>query len=240
MARAILLGLISLFSASIGERAYFNHYRADFAARLTLSDARDVKGSEPEAYLDSPIHFPHSKLRETAHPASKAALINGVEMAEMDNRWSRQAGFLWGNLNSHRKSSYSKVARNSRHNSQPARSVPHIILDNQRRMGSSHFTSPSHREINEINFPPPWQFHLAVPPSAPTGQCLNRQGEECFRQLAVPFIDFSINLVGRPDHLTLSGFLESPLDGLANEGASRQANFLRQTVDLRDKRFGQA
>jgi hypothetical protein len=31
-------------------------------------------------------------------------------------------------------------------------------------MRSSHFTSSSHRKINEIDFASPWQVHLTVPP----------------------------------------------------------------------------
>jgi hypothetical protein len=116
---------------------------------LPLRNAVNFKGSEPKAYLDSTVHFPELLLKETAHPTSKAAFVNGIEMAEMDNRWPRQARFLWRNLNSHRKPSHSEVTRDSCDKGQLARSVSHIILDNQRRMWSSHLTNASHREITK-------------------------------------------------------------------------------------------
>ena len=112
--------------------------------------------------MDGTVDFPESGQREIARPASQAALVNGVEMAEMNDRGSGQTGFLWSNLDSHRKSSHSKITCDNRHNSQLARSVPHIILNNQRWMRSSHLTSPGHREIDEIDLASPW-IHLTAP-----------------------------------------------------------------------------
>lgn len=119
---------------------------------LALSKPVSLKRPEPKAYLDGSVHLLKSSLRETAHPASKTALVNGIEMAKMDNRSPRQSGFLWSNLDSHWKSSHSEITRDSRHNRQPTRLVPHIILDNECRMRPGHLTSSSRREIDETNF----------------------------------------------------------------------------------------
>lgn len=134
--------------------------------------ALNFKRPEPKACLNSTLHFLESKLKETAHPTPEAAFVNGIEMAEMDNRWPRQAGFLWRYLDSHRKPSHSEVTRDRRHNGQPASSVSHIILDNQRWMRSSHLPSPTHRKINEIDFASPWEVHLTAPPFRLTRECL--------------------------------------------------------------------
>ena len=130
----------------------------------TLRNAINFKGPETETYLDSTVHLPESKRRKTAHSTSQTAFVNRIEMAKMDDRWPRQAGFLWRNLDSHRKPSHPEVTRDSRHNGQPARAVSHIILDNQRWMRASHLTSASHREINEMDFASSWEVHLTAPP----------------------------------------------------------------------------
>jgi hypothetical protein len=59
--------------------------------RYSLRSAVDDKRRESKAYLGGSVHFPQSSWRETADPASQAALVDGVEMAKMNHRWPRQA-----------------------------------------------------------------------------------------------------------------------------------------------------
>jgi len=148
----------------VGERPRLSLLPASFARRVTLRRAGNFKGSQAKAYLDCTVHFSESKLRKTAHAASEAVLIKGIDMAEMDNRGARQAGFLWRHLDCHRKSSHLEVTRDSRHDGQLACSVSNVILDNQCWMRTSHLTGASDREINEIDFASSWGVHLTPPP----------------------------------------------------------------------------
>jgi hypothetical protein len=106
-------------------------------------------------------------------------------------------------------------------------------------MRSGHLTGPCHREVDEIDIAPPWKVHLTVLPLDLPWQRLGCQGEEPFRELTILFADLSVDLVGSPKRLSLSGFLEGSLDGLAHEGAAGETGFFRQPVDLSDKWFRQ-
>src|SRR3970282_490731 len=98
-----------------------------------------------------------------ARPLSEPSFRHRVEMPQVDDRRPRQPRFSWCNANSHRELGDAGIAGDSRHNSQLAATVAHIVLNDEAWVAAGHLACTCRRKIDKVNLTPLRKLHLSPP-----------------------------------------------------------------------------